>query len=130
MYTQSLYIAFGYHTVAASPSTSNMGYLVVEAKLSDVPDIVSTFFDAFRDDHIIRQIWHCVPQDISFAYQCRRFAKHFDNMDRDGTVYRKAVDEDTGCIIPEHLLSINLMLRMMQKARWLREMAVSSHPDP
>jgi len=80
-----------------------MKYTIVDAQTSDVSEITSAFMDAFKDDPIVGQIWPNVALNVSHAHHARRFAEHFENMERDGTVYRKVVEKESGFVVPIYL---------------------------
>lgn len=84
-----------------------MIYVVAEAERSDVPDLASTFLDAFKDDPLLGQIWPKVAPNVGHAYHARQFAKSFENMERWGIVWRKVVEKDSGLAVPlRHSLPI------------------------
>lgn len=80
-------------------------YAVVEAQRSDVPELTSTFLDAFRDDPMLGQIWPNVRPDVSHAYHARRFAVSFENTERSGVVWRKVVEKESRYAVPSSRLS-------------------------
>jgi hypothetical protein len=124
---------------------TNMSYAVVEAHRSDIPDLITIFLDSFKDDPILGHIWPNVAPDVSHAYHSRRFTESFENLEHDGSVYRKVIEQESKYAMPSSSQAFNsptissnvlpkippkrLINLVGQENSRIRKMAIPTHPD-
>ena len=73
-----------------------MTFSILPAQSSDLSDIATICLDAFQNDPIVGRIWVNCPREANHAWQVRSFTQTYENFERDGVRFMKAVDDQTG----------------------------------
>jgi len=73
-----------------------MPFSIQSADIADSSSFATIFLAAFNGDPILGLMWRNVDAEASHAYQTRRFERDFERAALEGTLFFKAVEEESG----------------------------------